>query len=145
MGSIQSLGVSIAQAKAETAKAKIEGENTVAVSKIESETLGILNDQQAEELRLNQKLKYDYEKQDSEININEQETMSKTEVEKIERMMKSLGSNTLATMINAEPKMQQELLKGLGLQGYLMTDGRNPINLFDTAQGLVHQQAMGKM
>ena len=33
--------------------------------------------------------------------------------------------------------MQAKLLKGLGLQGYLVTDGKNPINLFQTAKGMV--------
>lgn len=145
LNSIQSLGVSISKAKAETEKARIEGENTVAVSKVEAETLEILNNQEAEALRLQQKLKYDYESKENEINASEQEQLAKVEVDKIERMMKALGPSTLAQIINAEPQMQQDLLKSLGLQGYLMTDGRNPINLFDTANGLVHQQAMGKM
>jgi major vault protein len=145
LNSIASLGVSISRAKAETEKARIEGENNVAVSKIESDTLAILNNQEAEELRLEQKLKYDYESKESNVNSGEQQSLSKIEVEKIEKLMKAIGPKTLASIINAEPKMQQDLLKSLGLQGYLMTDGRNPINLFDTAQGLVHQQAMGKM
>ena len=33
--------------------------------------------------------------------------------------------------------MQAELLKGLGLQGYIFTDGNNPINLFNGASQLV--------
>jgi hypothetical protein len=35
--------------------------------------------------------------------------------------------------------MQSKMLKSLGLKGYLMTDGRSPVNLFDTAHGLVQQ------
>lgn len=68
--------------------------------------------------------------------------MAETEITRISRMMKAIGQNTLAEIMNAEPQMQQEMLQSLGLKGYLMTDGRNPINLFDTAQGLVHQSAM---
>jgi len=145
LNSISSLGVSISRAKAETEKARIEGENTVAVSQVESETLEISNNQEAEALRLQQKLKFDYENIENDIEATEQEKLADTEVNKIERMMKAIGPSTLAKIINAEPEMQQDLLKSLGLQGYLMTDGRNPINLFDTANGLVHQQAMGKM
>jgi major vault protein len=33
--------------------------------------------------------------------------------------------------------MQAKLLEGLGLKGYLITDGNSPINLFNTAQGMV--------
>jgi len=33
--------------------------------------------------------------------------------------------------------MKAKLLKGLGLTGYLVTDGKNPINLFNTASGML--------
>jgi len=145
LNSVQSLGKSLSKAKAEKEKAIIEGRSNVAIAQVEAETLKIQNDQETEALRLKQELQYNYEKSENDINANEQEQMAKVEVDKIQRMMKAIGPSTLAEIINAEPKMQQDLLKGLGLQGYLMTDGRNPINLFDTANGLVHQQAMGKM
>ena len=35
----------------------------------------------------------------------------------------------------AGPEMKAKLLKGLGLKGYLVSDGKNPINLFNTANG----------
>jgi len=37
----------------------------------------------------------------------------------------------------AGPEMQAELLGGLGLQGYLMMDANNPINLFTAANGMI--------
>ena len=30
----------------------------------------------------------------------------------------------------AGPELKAKLLEGLGLQGYLITDGKNPVNLF---------------
>ena len=33
--------------------------------------------------------------------------------------------------------MKARLLKGLGIKGYLITDGKNPINLFNTVNGLM--------
>lgn len=41
----------------------------------------------------------------------------------------------LLIILKAGPEFQAELLKGLGLSGYIMTDGNNPINLFNTANG----------
>ncbi len=35
---------------------------------------------------------------------------------------------------------QAKLLSALGLQSVLVTDGKNPINLFNTAKGLLGQQ-----
>jgi len=42
-------------------------------------------------------------------------------------------------MSRAGPEYQVELLKGLGLSGFIMTDGNNPINLFNSASGLIGQ------
>jgi major vault protein len=33
--------------------------------------------------------------------------------------------------------MKVKLLESLGLKGYLVTDGKSPINLFNTANGLI--------
>ena len=35
-------------------------------------------------------------------------------------------------------EMQAKLLQSLGLQSILITDGKSPINLFNTAQGLIN-------
>ena len=40
-------------------------------------------------------------------------------------------------MAAAGPETQAKLLSGLGLKGYVITDGSSPINLFNTAQGMV--------
>jgi major vault protein len=37
----------------------------------------------------------------------------------------------------AGPETKAKLLSGLGLKGYLVTDGKNPINLFNTANGFM--------
>ena len=49
------------------------------------------------------------------------------------------GRETIAAMARAGPEMQAKLLQGLGLKGFLLTDGKNPINLFNAAQGMVAQ------
>ncbi len=36
--------------------------------------------------------------------------------------------------------MKAKLLGGLGLKGYLVTDGKNPINLFKTANGFINEK-----
>lgn len=40
-------------------------------------------------------------------------------------------------MARAGPETKAKLLGGLGLKGFLVTDGKNPINLFNTANGFV--------
>ena len=38
--------------------------------------------------------------------------------------------------------MQAKLLQSLGLQSILITDGKSPINLFNTVQGLINPASM---
>jgi len=51
--------------------------------------------------------------------------------------VEAIGPSTLAEMARAGPEMQAKLLQGLGLKGYLVTDGKSPINLLSTAQGML--------
>jgi major vault protein len=55
-------------------------------------------------------------------------------------MVEALGQKTLVSMANAGPEQQAQLLQGLGLSGYILTDGNNPINLFGTGEKLLGAQ-----
>jgi len=52
-------------------------------------------------------------------------------------MIAAIGPESLVAMAKAGPETQAKLLGGLGLKGYLISDGKNPINLFNTAHGLI--------
>jgi len=43
-------------------------------------------------------------------------------------------------MANAGLATQAKMLEGLGLKGYLLTDGETPINLFSAAGGMLGQK-----
>ncbi|CAJ1993555.1 major vault protein [Leishmania donovani] len=53
------------------------------------------------------------------------------------RVVAALGPETIAEIARAAPELQAKLLASLGLEGYLVTDGSSPINLFKAASGLV--------
>lgn len=57
-------------------------------------------------------------------------------------MVDAIGKDTLVSISKAGPEMKAKMLKGLGLKGFLVTDGKNPINLFNTANGMLGN--MGK-
>lgn len=52
-------------------------------------------------------------------------------------MVDAIGKQTLVSISKAGPEMKAKMLKGLGLKGFLVTDGKNPINLFNTANGML--------
>ena len=59
------------------------------------------------------------------------------EINKLTEIINAIGKETIVAISKAGPEMKAKLLKGLGLKGYLVTDGKNPINLFNTANGLM--------
>lgn len=63
--------------------------------------------------------------------------MTEIEVNKFEKMVDAIGKETLVQISKAGPEMKAKMLKGLGLKGFLVTDGKNPINLFNTANGML--------
>ena len=71
------------------------------------------------------------------MELGKKEKLSKIESGKMKAMMEVMDPETLKSMAEAGPRYQAELLAGLGLSGFIMTDGNNPINLFNTASGLV--------
>ena len=51
--------------------------------------------------------------------------------------MNAIGRNTVVSMAKAGPEFQSKMLKGLGLKGFMVMSGKNPINLFSTASGML--------
>jgi len=63
--------------------------------------------------------------------------MSNIEITKFKEMVEAIGPSTLQAMATAGPDMQVRMLQALGLKSTLITDGSSPINLFNTASGLI--------
>ena len=78
-----------------------------------------------------------YIKEQNELEIAKAKELSVIEVERFKNMVSAIGPDTLTAMANAGPAMQAKLLQGLGIKSTLITDGTSPINLFQTAQGLI--------
>merc|ERR1711977_207702 len=87
-------------------------------------------------------------KMQHEAEILHQEEVNRLEIERAERLanieankfkmtVEAIGPETIKAIARAGPEMQAKLLQGLGLKGYLVTDGKSPINLLNTAQGLL--------
>ena len=82
----------------------------------------------------------DGEKKKLEIELKKQ--LGTIESGKFKQIVDAIGSETIIDIANAGPELQAKLLEGLGLQGYLMMDSNNPINLFSAADGMVRPSGM---
>lgn len=73
----------------------------------------------------------------SELEISRVEASCKIEIAKIEKMVKAIGKETLIELARVGPETQAKILGSLGIKSMLITDGKNPINLFNTSLGLM--------
>jgi major vault protein len=69
--------------------------------------------------------------------IESQRKMAIIEINKFKETINAIGKETLVAMARAGPETQAKLLKGLGLKGYMVVDGKHPMNLFNTAKGMI--------
>ncbi len=72
-------------------------------------------------------------KEEQRIELKEIIEKNSIEAEKFKNIINSIGPETLVEISKAGPELKSKLLQGLNLQGYIVTDGNNPINLFKVA------------
>lgn len=63
--------------------------------------------------------------------------MAEIETKKFKELIQAIGKDTIVAMARAGPETRAKMLSGLGLKGFLISDGKNPINLFNTANGKI--------
>jgi len=71
------------------------------------------------------------------MEINKSRRVTQIEINKFKQLVKSIGVDTIVSMAKSGPENKAKLLKNLGLEGYLVTDGQTPVNLFNAAEGLI--------
>lgn len=86
------------------------------------------------------RVKLSHQKFMSDLRIHHEKEMSEVEANKFEQMIGTLGKETLVAIANSGMESKVAMLEGLGLKGYLLTDGKSPINLFNAANGMVEKK-----
>jgi len=72
-----------------------------------------------------------------ELEVSRAKALAEIESNKFKKIISTIGPETIAAIAQAGPEMQAKLLQGLGIKSLMITDGNSPINLFNTAQGLI--------
>ncbi|XP_043942230.1 major vault protein [Protopterus annectens] len=134
---VESTGAAKAEAQSKAEAARIEGEGAVQQAKLKAEALEI--ETNAELMRLSKAREHElgFLSAKNKLETEKVKELAEIEVKKFHEMVASIGSTTLRDIAMAGPELQVKLLKGLGLQSTLITDGSTPINLFSTAHGLL--------
>ena len=137
---VESTGQASAEATARAESSFIEGEAAVHLSELTAEAERIRKEMTINLRKARQEKEIAYKTRSAELEIKKAGDLAKIEAEKFKSIVAAIGADTLEGMANAGPTHQAELLASLNLSSHLITDGANPVNLFDTATGLIGGQ-----
>jgi len=135
---IASTGNAAAEARAKAEAARIEGDLTVNLAQQDAAANRIRAEVELANLRAQQEAELAHQRAMIALEIEKAERMAQISTAEFSQKVAAIGSETLKAIAQAGPEMQARLLEGLGIQSMLITDGRNPINLFSTANGLIN-------
>jgi major vault protein len=135
--SVEATGQATADAVAKSDAALIVGKSEVEQAKLRTDALRIKLAAELEQLKSRQKAEIDHRTQLNELELAKAEELAQIESAKFKQIVDSIGADTITAIAQAGPEMQAKLLGGLGLQGFMITDGNSPINLFGAAQGFI--------
>jgi len=139
---VESTGQAKAEAQSRAEAARIEGEAAVQQAQLKAEASNIEAASELKRLTAARDAETKYIKDQNELEINKTQELTHIESAKFKHMVDAIGPNTIQSIATAGPEMQVKLLKSLGLQSTLITDGKSPINLFNTAEGLISTSAV---
>jgi len=134
---VESTGQATAEAKARAESAKIEGEAGVKQAEMKAQAAKVRSETSLKILKAEQETELTYRAAKITLEVKKAQELSEIEALKFKKIVDAIGPKTLKTISRAGPEMQVKLLAGLGLQSFMITDGSHPINLFNTAQGLI--------
>lgn len=134
---VQASGQSVTEAKAKSEALLIEVNSELKQAKLRSEAYKISAESELSKLEQRQAMELEYMQRQNALEVDRAQRTAESEAEKVRRMVGAVGKDTIVAIARAGPEMQAKLLAGLGLKGYLITDGNSPVNLFNAAQGML--------
>lgn len=134
---VESTGQAMAEAQAIAQAALIEARAQLEQASCEVEQTKILEVSNMEKKKMENCLELAQTEETAKLEVDKAKKLAEIESDKFAQIVGAIGPDTLRAIAQAGPDMQQKLLSGLGLSSVMITDGNSPINLFNTAQGLV--------
>jgi major vault protein len=142
---VASTGTAKAEAEAKAEYYEIESTSDVEQAGLSAQASTIEAKAGLEEEKATQDAQLAYENAIAQLDLRKSERLASIETGKFKQLVDAISPETIKAIARAGPEMQAKLLKGLGLKGYLMTDGNSPINLFNAAKGMVSAGGMPGM
>jgi len=134
---VESTGQATAEAKARAEAQFIEGEAAVTQARQSAEASQIRAEADLIQQTHKRKAELDYKTKLNALDLSKARDLADIEAGKFKDIVDAIGAQTIKAIAQAGPEMQAKLLQGLVLKSFMITDGNSPINLFNTAQGLL--------
>lgn len=134
---LETTGQAQAEAYGKAEAAKIVGKASVEIAGLKASLLQITTDLELELQDQREGVSLKHQSDLNGLEVRRESEVTRIDAEKFRDIVASIGPQTIAAIARCGPEMQAKLLEGLGLQSVLITDGSSPINLFDTAQGMI--------
>lgn len=135
--SVKSTGQAIAEAKAKAMAAQIKGEAEVQEAELVARALQIRRYAELELKQQKNKAELDHTQALNAFECEKESKLSSIEVDKFKGTIDAIGPQTIVAMARAGPETQAKMMAGLGLKGFMIMDGKNPVNLFNTAGSML--------
>eukprot|EP01022_Parablepharisma_sp_SALTPOND_P019222 TRINITY_DN324_c0_g1_i2.p2 TRINITY_DN324_c0_g1~~TRINITY_DN324_c0_g1_i2.p2 ORF type:complete len:830 (+),score=104.58 TRINITY_DN324_c0_g1_i2:3705-6194(+) len=134
---IKSKGQALAEAKAKATAEEISAQAEVSFAELKATAKRIRELSTLDYEKEKNLIEYEYQKNISERKIATATALAQIESGKFSKIMEAIGTDTLVQIAKSGPEMQAQMLSSLGLQGYMLMDSKNPINLFTAANGMI--------
>lgn len=137
---IMKVGEQVSKAKAEAEGMKIKGNGELKQSEWSANSYGVETETLIKSMELENKKEENKKQQEDNMEIDTSRKIADIEITKFKSLLAAIGTDTIIAMAKSGPENKARMLKSLGLGGYLVTDGKTPINLFGAAEGLIAPQ-----
>eukprot|EP00966_Prymnesium_polylepis_P184809 4283149-Prymnesium_polylepis.1 len=134
---VECTGQAVAEARARAESSRITAEGAVRQAELKAQAGRIAFDAEAGLLAVRRAAEVANVSSANELELTKAAALAAIETAKFTKLVGAITPQTIRAMAAAGPETQAKLLGGLGLKGYVVTDGSSPINLFNTAQGMV--------
>ncbi|KNC56433.1 major vault protein [Thecamonas trahens ATCC 50062] len=134
---IMTSGSAKAEAEARATAQKITATAEIELAELRATAANALSESELARMAAYQQAEIDHQRALNDIEAERSDKLVNLEVSSFKTTVDAIGADVLTTIAQAGPEMQAQLLQSLNLKTTVLTDGTSPINLFNSANGLV--------
>jgi len=127
---VETCGTAVAEAKARMDAHRIEGESEVEQAALRAQAMATESVAEVEGLRKRHEAERKHQADLYELELSRAKELAAIEAKKFTETVQAFGQETIIKIAKSGPELQGEMLKNLGVQNFILSDGTTPLNLF---------------